>query len=41
MKGLLQTIVGEAVKKGYYYAIDSEEGMSLLTKVFINTLHRT
>ena len=34
MKGLLQTIVGEAVKKGYYYAIDSEEGYEFTDEGF-------
>jgi len=34
MKGLLQTIVGEAVKKGYYYAIDCREGYEFTDESF-------
>jgi len=34
MKGLLQTIVGEAVKKGYYYAIDCDSGYGFTDKHF-------
>jgi len=34
MKGLLQTIVGEAVKRGYYYAIDCREGYEFTDESF-------
>ena len=34
MKGLLQTIVGEAVKKGYYYGIDCQQGYEFTDENF-------
>ena len=34
MKGLLQTIVGEAVKSGYYYGIDCGEGYEFTSEYF-------
>jgi hypothetical protein len=34
MKGLLQTIVGEAVKRGYYYGIDCGEGYEFTSEYF-------